>query len=184
MVILAWIGVGLALLAAILFLPPLLAGRARAPGGGTLGPALSELNAAFVPAEHHAQAARRAPVTAERDRDEPPELTGAAVRLRVRDLAASIAFYADRLGFRIVEAHADRAILDLQGFRLQLESGEPVGPQAGAGLVFETTDLDAAVARLSAAGHTPDPPATGADGRRPLELSDPDGYPIRLESRR
>jgi hypothetical protein len=68
-----WLVTVLAILAAVLILPPLLAYLPRGKsGGGGLGPALSELNAIFNPAERHVQEARQQ-TPAERENDEPKD---------------------------------------------------------------------------------------------------------------
>lgn len=68
-----WLIAVLAVLAALFLLPPLLAMLPRGKGGGgSLGPALSELNAMFDPGQRHVEEARRQ-LPAERENDEPKD---------------------------------------------------------------------------------------------------------------
>jgi catechol 2,3-dioxygenase-like lactoylglutathione lyase family enzyme len=105
--------------------------------------------------------------------------------LAVADLTASLAFYADAVGFRVVHRRADPpfAYLDLGGAQVMVEQdhagGWEAGPAAyprGRGVNFqvEVGDLAGVLARLAAAGHalrrrrrgTPGPGSSTARSRR------------------
>ncbi len=68
-----WILAALAIVAALLVLPPLLNALPRSRKGGVqFGPSLAELNALFNPAERQVEIARRQ-LPAERENDAPKD---------------------------------------------------------------------------------------------------------------
>jgi catechol 2,3-dioxygenase-like lactoylglutathione lyase family enzyme len=127
----------------------------------------------------------------------PPTVNRAGVILAVAEVARSIAFYTERLGFALEATFDDPpyAILSSAGTRISLaEQGHEAGdlggvvPTAGDGarpaamLVLEVEDSAAAHAELSAAGvefasDVYRPPWGGAR----CFARDPDGYLIELE---
>lgn len=53
-------------------------------------------------------------------------IRGGMVTLAVRDVAASVRFYIETLGMKLVEEHADASILDAgESFLLELRAGTP-----------------------------------------------------------
>jgi catechol 2,3-dioxygenase-like lactoylglutathione lyase family enzyme len=102
--------------------------------------------------------------------------------LAVSDFAASVAWYRDVLGLRVLVADVANAFALLQGEsggRVALKGGRPV--PGGVTLHFEVGDLDAELARLSAAGvQTESPPKESPEGYREAFVRDPDGYAVGL----
>lgn len=126
--------------------------------------------------------------------------------LLVTDIAASLAFWRDVLGFRILYERSEEgfAYLDLDGAEIMLDQRNPPAPDRvsvwetgpmerpfgrGINLEIQIVDLDAHVARLTHAGipirHGPEEVwyRTGAAdlGVRQLLVLDPDGYLVRLQ---
>ena len=96
------------------------------------------------------------------------------VELTVRDLAASLAFYRDRLGLPVeLLDEANGFALLHAGGRLALKRGEPGG---GATVHLEVADLDAELRRL---GEVADVKASD-EGYRRAKLTDPDGHTVVL----
>lgn len=100
--------------------------------------------------------------------------------LAVSDFAASLAWYGDRLGLRVVLLDGPNRFALLQGqgvdgCRLALKAGSP--RPGGVALHFEVADLPAELARLGVPGadveHSP-------EGYRLARLRDPDGYAVGL----
>ncbi|MGI8575719.1 MAG: VOC family protein [Egibacteraceae bacterium] len=115
---------------------------------------------------------------------------GVSVRYIVDDVEAAIAFYADRLGFR-VDMHPAPGFAALSRGELRLflnapgagGAGQAGGDPAPGGwnrFRLEVDDLDALIARLSDSGATfRGEPAEGKGGRQIL-VEDPAGNPIEL----
>ncbi len=114
------------------------------------------------------------------------------VRYIVRDVPEAIAFYADRLGFALVEAFGDAmAIVARDGVRLWL-----AGPNASAArpmpdgrvpapggwnrIVVEVADIDAAVTDMRHAGITFRNEVLNGPGGSQVLIEDPSGNPIEL----
>ena len=98
--------------------------------------------------------------------------------LAVADLTASLAWYRDRLGFRVVLLDAANGFALLQGDaggRLALKAGVPT--PGGVTLHFQVADLAAELARLG----VPDVSFTESrEGYREAFVTDPDGYRVGL----
>lgn len=98
--------------------------------------------------------------------------------LAVGDLAASVAWYRDRLGLRVALLDAANGFALLQGDaggRLALKSGTPA--PGGVTLHFEVADLAAELARLGSSGT---PVKESPEGYREAFIRDPDGYAVGL----
>jgi catechol 2,3-dioxygenase-like lactoylglutathione lyase family enzyme len=103
-------------------------------------------------------------------------------RYIVHDVDAAIAFYRDRLGFRLVMHPAPAfAMLARGDLRLLLSAAQgDARPGGWNRLTFEVEDLEATVARLRAAGaRFRTEIAVGVGGRQIL-LEDPSGNPVEL----
>jgi uncharacterized glyoxalase superfamily protein PhnB len=112
----------------------------------------------------------------------------AAVAVSATDLSRAIGFY-ELLGFRFppleadtkhIEADGDvRVMIDDAAFLSELH-GEPPRPGniAGVALLLDTpAEVDAAVSRVAAAGHTVvTEPYDAPWGQRYATVADPDGY--------
>jgi len=116
------------------------------------------------------------------------------VRYIVHDVEAAIAFYTQRLGFRLVMHPAPAFAMLVRGdLRLALSAPNPAGgggqsmpdgtaPEPGGWNRFaiEVEDIDAKVAELRAAGaRFRNDVVTGVGGRQIL-LEDPSGNPVEL----
>jgi catechol 2,3-dioxygenase-like lactoylglutathione lyase family enzyme len=88
------------------------------------------------------------------------------VELRVRDLAASVAWYRDVLGLEVVQADEVGRFALLSG-GVALKEGEPGG---GVLLAFEVASLERFAGEVKASD----------EGYRRVRLSDPDGYTVTL----
>jgi uncharacterized glyoxalase superfamily protein PhnB len=112
----------------------------------------------------------------------------AAVAVSATDLSRAVAFY-ELLGFRFapleagtqhIEAEAGaRLMIDDAAFLAQLHGEAPrPGNTAGFALLFGSpSEVDAAAARVGAAGHTVvTPPYDAPWGQRYATVADPDGY--------
>lgn len=125
------------------------------------------------------------------------EIRGMAPLLEVRDLAASLAFYRNALGFEVVLSAGEEpdlgwVLLGRGGVELMLNAASEEGecaadpsPDRLAGhrdvtLFFGCPDPDAAYERLCARGVAADPPGLTGYGFRALTATDPDGYGICL----
>jgi glyoxylase I family protein len=125
----------------------------------------------------------------------PIDVRGMAPLLEVFDMAASLAFYRDVLGFEVVSTSGEPdpdhwALLRLNGVELMLDSayepGErPAAPDparvAGhhdAALYFGCPDVDAAYAHLRALGIAAKEPHVASYGMKQLYVTDPDGYVV------
>jgi catechol 2,3-dioxygenase-like lactoylglutathione lyase family enzyme len=124
--------------------------------------------------------------------------TRARFALRVNDLASSLTFYVDRLGFQLVESQLDAdlaVVLDPYGDPLLL-AGPALGDvqshldeprivhQSGHTLDFVQEDLDARRAALSARGLSDIPDEQTDEGDRKLTLTDPSNNTILFVQRR
>ncbi len=116
----------------------------------------------------------------------------AAIRYLVDDVVASVAFYVDRLGFRLrtqigpafAMVERDDLVLWLSGPQSSAARPMPSGQQPVPGgwnrLVLEVDDVAAEVERLAAAGVTfRSEPVTGPGGTQ-IVVDDPSGNPIEL----
>jgi catechol 2,3-dioxygenase-like lactoylglutathione lyase family enzyme len=118
-------------------------------------------------------------------------LAGLSLNLIVRDVARSIPFYTDVLGFRVLHQTADYAALDLGGATIQLHADrtyarQPWGTRLGEigkrGFGVEVRllgiDPDGAERRARAGGHAVLAPARDwpPHGWRDCLIEDPDGY--------
>ena len=116
----------------------------------------------------------------------------AAVAVSATDLARSAAFYA-LLGFAFPPVEPDTVHLEAAGpVRLMIDAasllaelnGEPPRPGNTSGVALlagSPEEVDEAVARVAAAGHTVvHPPFDAAWGQRYATVADPDGYRLDL----
>lgn len=92
--------------------------------------------------------------------------------LRVRDLRKALAFYSEKLGFRVDFAEPAFAGVSLGNAQLFLEQGDP-GP--GAGAYFVVDDADALNAQHRGAGATPEMLTDQPYGLRDYAIGDLDG---------
>jgi catechol 2,3-dioxygenase-like lactoylglutathione lyase family enzyme len=127
-------------------------------------------------------------------------LQGICPLLQVFDMPASIAFYRDVLGFRVVSdappdgdcdwvwlRHGDADLMLNTAYERPERPAAPdparVASHADTCLFFGCADLDAAFATLRARGLAVEPPVVRPYGMRQLSLRDPDGYGICLQWR-
>jgi catechol 2,3-dioxygenase-like lactoylglutathione lyase family enzyme len=117
-------------------------------------------------------------------------LTGVSLNLIVRDVARSLPFYRDLLGFTELYSDPDYAALDRDGFKLQLHTDhtwqnmpwhaelERGRRGLGAELRLLGVDPDMAEARARELGFDVHLPARdrAAHGWREAYIEDPDGY--------
>ena len=123
---------------------------------------------------------------------------GFATLLQVFDMAASLAFYRDVLGFEVVsdvpdESQCDWAMLKLHGSELMLNTAyeaddRPTTPDAtriaahaDTALFFDCENVDAAFVTLQQRGVVTKPPVVTDYGMKQLYFNDPDGYVICLQ---
>ena len=116
------------------------------------------------------------------------DLAGIAPFFIVRDLAATIAFYRDRMGFEITFQGPDPdpffAIVARGGAAIHLKSHEGIDPVTNCArhprLRFDAhvyaPDPDAHAAELTARGCPFSAPLADDDGLRGFEVTDPDGH--------
>ncbi len=113
--------------------------------------------------------------------------------LAVDDLEASMAFYRDMLGFRLVgQADADGTVfwcrLERDGASIMLQAAEleDDGPASGRGrgvsLYFVCDDVDALHQELSSRGLRLDEPHIAYYAMKQLFVPDPNGYVVCFES--
>ncbi len=108
------------------------------------------------------------------------------VELAIVDWSASVAWYRDVLGLKVLmRVEADRfAILQAGEARLALkQAAGPIDQVRGTGvlLTFEVEDLAAEVARLARHGVAAESPLqASAEGYRRALFRDPDGYRLCL----
>jgi len=108
--------------------------------------------------------------------------------LYVSDINRSVAFYCDKLGFKLIESYRPedklcwcRAARGGSALMLQQTSANSeAGPKRGQGVIFYflCADANAIYAELKLAGLELDPPKVAFYGMNQLSLSDPDGYSL------
>jgi catechol 2,3-dioxygenase-like lactoylglutathione lyase family enzyme len=100
--------------------------------------------------------------------------------LTARDLNRSRTFYADKLGFAVVQEGDRSFVVDAGGVRLMVAADGARAPLDAAEprLVFATTALAQRCHALRDKGVSVEGPVRGK-----AELSDPDGHPITLKER-
>jgi catechol 2,3-dioxygenase-like lactoylglutathione lyase family enzyme len=116
----------------------------------------------------------------------------AHVRYQVTDLARSIAFYTERLGFSL-EAHVGKAFGSVLLGKLRLILGGPGSsgarplpdgrkqePGGWNRILIYVDDLDARIESLKKAGVRPLNEIESGPGGRQILIPDPDGNPIEL----
>jgi glyoxylase I family protein len=114
------------------------------------------------------------------------------IRYQVKDVARSVAFYTQQLGFTLerqqLPAFASVSLGDshlllsgpgASGSR-QMPNGQPQEPGGWNRVVLKVSDLPSCIAALkNAGGHFRNDMETGPGGRQ-VQLDDPDGNPIEL----
>jgi uncharacterized glyoxalase superfamily protein PhnB len=107
------------------------------------------------------------------------EIKGLAAVLYVKDLAAALAYYRDRLGFTVRFTWGEPpyyACLNLGDADLHLNTYAPVGKSI---VYIFCTGVDALHADLAARGaNVTQLPATEAYGMREFSVMDPDGHTL------
>jgi len=118
-------------------------------------------------------------------------LAGMSLNLIVRDVARSVPFYVEVLGFRVLHQTADYAALERDGATIQLHADstyarQPWGPRLaraekrgfGVEIRMLGIDPDEAERRARTGGHTVLAPAKDwpPHGWRDCLIEDPDGY--------
>jgi predicted enzyme related to lactoylglutathione lyase len=106
-----------------------------------------------------------------------------AVEIRTTRWEELVEWYRTSLGLRVlVRVTDDRyALLEAGAARLAILGRAATGAGSGRwSLAFETADLDAAHARLTAADPAVAPPVVHVEGFRELRATDPDGNQVRL----
>ena len=122
------------------------------------------------------------------------DIRGIAPLLSVFDMPASIRFYCDKLGFRIIGSDQkpapdfDWVLLELNGVQLMLNTAyekpeRPANPDTvhiavheDVCLYFGVPDVDGAYEHLKSVGLQTKPPKVAPYGMKQLYLTDPDGY--------
>lgn len=118
-----------------------------------------------------------------------PDTNAALVRYLVSDTDRALAFYTERLGFRLVQRAGPITIVERGALKILLSGPQssgarpmPDGREQAAGgwnrIVLYVDDLDATIARLEGARFR-NAVESGPGGRQIL-LDDPDGNPIEL----
>jgi glyoxylase I family protein len=114
------------------------------------------------------------------------------VRYQVADVARSVAFYTEHLGFTLEHQHLPAfASVSLGGFTLllsgpgasgsrSLPGGETQRPGGWNRVVLRVTDLPAQIAALTTAGVKLRNQMESGPGGRQIQVEDPDGNPIEL----
>ena len=114
---------------------------------------------------------------------------GVTPSIRVRDTKASVAFYAEKLGFEIRRQADDNSALDRGDAHIMIEGAldfygpeynaairERMGALSANALYMEAKDLDELYARVLASGlKVMDPLAARAWGQSEFTVEDPDG---------
>jgi catechol 2,3-dioxygenase-like lactoylglutathione lyase family enzyme len=100
-----------------------------------------------------------------------------ALTLTARDLDRSRAFYAEKLGFAVVESSERSFVIDAGGVRVVVARDGARSPLDAAEprLVFRTRELGRRCLELRDRGISVEGPVRGR-----AELADPDGHPINL----
>jgi len=103
--------------------------------------------------------------------------------LGVRDVARSLAFYGDVLGFRTTSTSLDDAgrlqwaqVARGEATLMFYLAEDPAGLGASATFVLDVPDVAALHATAASAGSNPSPLRVAWYGRREFDLHDPDGY--------
>jgi len=110
-----------------------------------------------------------------------PMMVSAATIFTVSDLAASIAFYRDRLGFTVTFEYGEPAYYaclcrDEVGLHLRVGGASPAWRPGNGALAVFVTDVDALYGELVARdARPPNPPQDRTYGMRDFTLEDPDG---------
>jgi catechol 2,3-dioxygenase-like lactoylglutathione lyase family enzyme len=104
-----------------------------------------------------------------------------AFTLRVASMQASVRFYRDLLGMKLVYGGEDRCFSsfwtkDSNGPILNLEQGSPVAHWGR--LIFHVSDVDAFCTFLKEKGLRPEAPQDASWGERYFHMSDPDGHEL------
>ena len=104
-----------------------------------------------------------------------------AFTLRVASMQASVRFYRDLLGMKLVYGGEDGCFSSLwtkdsTGPILNLEQGNPVVHWGR--LIFYVPDVDAFRAYLKEKGLRPEAPQDASWGERYFHMSDPDGHAL------
>lgn len=114
------------------------------------------------------------------------------IRYQVTDVARSVAFYTQRLGFTLEHQHLPEfANVSLGGARLllsgpgasgsrPLSTGQRQEPGGWNRIVLRVSDLPACIAALEGAGLRFRTGTETGPGGRQIQLEDPDGNPIEL----
>jgi glyoxylase I family protein len=124
------------------------------------------------------------------------EIHGVCTLLQVFDMPASVRFYRDALGFKIVQTSArngdsfDWGLLSSNGAEVMLNTAyeahnRPNAPEASRTLAhrdtcmyFSCPDPDGAYHHLRSLGIDVQPPKIAPYGMKQLYVSDPDGYAL------
>lgn len=108
-----------------------------------------------------------------------PRLEGITPILRVADVAASVDYYRDCLGFGLLWRFGDVASVARDGVSLMLCEGDQGHP--GTWLWIASADVDALHAEFAARGaRLRHPPTNYPWGSRECQVSDPDGHVLRF----
>ena len=104
-----------------------------------------------------------------------------AVTLRVRDMWASVRFYRDVLGLKVIfggeqASFSSLSMGDEESAILNLEQGRPVNGWGR--VIFYVDDVDACWRYLKDKGFEPERPRDAAWGERYFHLPDPDGHEL------
>jgi len=105
-----------------------------------------------------------------------------AVTLRVLNMKASVRFYGDVLGMKIVYGGEDAFFSSLRAKDaedpiLNLEQGRSATGW-GARMIFYVADVDAFWEYLRGKGFNPESPRDASWGKRYFHMSDPDGHEL------
>jgi catechol 2,3-dioxygenase-like lactoylglutathione lyase family enzyme len=121
-----------------------------------------------------------------------PDSDNVTVRYLVSDVARSIAFYVERLHFKL-ELHAGAAFASVGRGKLRLllsgpgssgarplPNGQRQEPGGSTRIVLGVDDLSAEISRLEAAGVRFRNQIESGPGGKQIQIEDPDGNPIEL----
>jgi glyoxylase I family protein len=120
-----------------------------------------------------------------------PDPSAALVRYQVRDLDRAIAFYTERLGFRLKHQAGPVATVERGDLLLLLSGPESSGsrpmpdgrrqePGGWNRIVLYEKDLDATVSGLQSGGARFRNEVEVGPGGKQIQIEDPDGNPIEL----
>ena len=119
------------------------------------------------------------PETQEKRREMAQTLRFEGMSLQVRDVARSVAFYRDMLGFAVDQSRPAFALLRLGAVTLGLLRTRPDGVSPDTvHLELTTDDLDALYTELRARGVSFHEPPHDAPWERTMATYDPDGYKV------